>query len=251
MNARIHLQPAYVLHRRPYRETSLLLEIFTRDHGRLGLVARGVRGARARAKTVLQAFVPLLVSWSGRGDLGTLGSFESNGFAPLPRGRALYSAFYLNEVLMRVLTRHDPHPEVFAVYVDVLEKLGTPAVADRMDNLESVLRLFEKKLLEAIGYGLVFFDEEGESIDIEPDRQYLYVREFGPKVLPDTTAKSRQAEAEIGVKVSGGTLAHLRDEKPLAGEELNEAKKLMRFLLEPLLGERPLGTRQVFSLPTV
>ena len=97
----------------------------------------------------------------------------------------------------------------------------------------------------------MFFDEEGESIDIEPDRQYLYVREFGPKVLPDTTAKSRQAEAEIGVKVSGGTLAHLRDEKPLAGEELNEAEKLMRFLLEPLLGERPLGTRQLFSLPTV
>ena len=152
---------------------------------------------------------------------------------------------------MRVLTRHDPHPEVFAAYVDVLCKLGNPLVADQTDSLESVLRLFEKRVLGAIGYGLVFFDDEGETIDFIPDSQYVYVREVGPRAL--SGLGSDRASSDYpgdGVKVSGLTLSALRDDRPLAGATLNEAKMLMRFLLEPVLGERPLETRQLFSPPS-
>ena len=130
MSARVALAPAWVLHARPYRDTSLLLEALTDEHGRVGLVARGVRGPKGRWRGLLQPLQPLLLSWSGRGELGTVAGCEAAGPAVVLRGEALLSAWYLNEVLLRVLQRNDPQPAIFSVYGAALAALATePAPA--------------------------------------------------------------------------------------------------------------------------
>ena len=144
----------------------LLLEIFSEAHGRVGLVARGVRSAKSRQRGDLQPFRPLRLSWSGRGELGTLTGVEADGVAPPLQGPGLYSAFYVNELLVRLLARQDPHPPLYALYRDSLERLA------RCTDIEPVLRIFEKRLLEEIGYGLLL-DCEVEHGDAGAPRPVL------------------------------------------------------------------------------
>src|SRR5215831_413955 len=148
---RVQLEPAYVLHHRSYRDTSRILELFTRDHGRIALFARGVRGAKRAASSltsVLQPFHRALISYSSRGDAGQLTHAEFDGaFCELPAARSL-SAFYLNELLLRLFERHDSHPEVFDLYHQTLSQLKTES-----SDEAAVLRVFEKRLLEFLGYG--------------------------------------------------------------------------------------------------
>lgn len=235
MHQATQLQAGYILHQRNYRDTSLLLEVFAREHGRIGLVARGARAPRSRSRGLLQPFQPLLLSWSGRGELGTLTGAETDAAAPSARlsGTALYSGFYLNELLLRLLQRHDAHPELFDVYAATLPNLQT--------DPQRPLRLFEKHLLETLGYGLLL-DHEAGGEPVTADADYVYALEAGP---------SRSTEATVGqLRVSGRSLLSLAAEDLSDAQSLTDSKRLLRAALDLYLGGRGLKTREVFAALT-
>jgi DNA repair protein RecO (recombination protein O) len=230
---RVQLVPGYVLHQRPYRESSALLEVFTASHGRLGLVARGMRSSKFRQRGELQPLRPLRLSWSARGELGTLTGVEADGPAPALRGNALYSAFYLNELLVRLLARQDPHPRLYALYADSLRALSGEA------EVEPVLRRFEKRLLEEIGYGLLLDHEVQHGAAVEPQRWYDYHLESGPVTVDRADAP--------GFVFSGASLLALAREQLTDPAALRDAKRLMRAALNLYLGDRPLHSRELFK----
>ena len=236
MSRRVENAAGYVLHSRPWRETSLIVEAFTREHGRVGLVARGVRRARSRLRGMLLPFHLLLLSWSGRGELPTLTGAEVEGPVRTLRGRALFSGFYLNELLLKLLPRNDAHPDVFDDYRRALAQLGE----DRA--LDWGLRTFEKRLLGALGYGPTLDRAADTGAPVSPDRRYRYAPERGPV---------EAASAEDGPVVSGRTLLALAGGQPDGGDERvrAEARRLMRAILAPHLGPRPLGSRALFRRP--
>src|SRR5258706_6407576 len=166
-------QSAFVLHQRNYSETSLLLEVYTRRHGRIGLIAKGARRPSSKNRGVLKAFQPLLLGWSGRSDLMTLTGAEADGATIEIAGTALYCGFYLNELLTRLLHRHDPHEALYDRYRAALEGLR-----DRGSH-EVVLRIFEKHLLKEIGYGLTLERESASERPIDHHAVYDYWRERG------------------------------------------------------------------------
>ena len=228
--------PGYVLHSRPWRETSLIVEAFTREFGRVGLVARGVRRNRSQLRGLLLPFRLLLVSWSGRGELPTLTGADTEGPVRSLGGRALFSGFYLNELLMKLLPRNDPHPELFDDYRQAVADLGTGG------GLDAVLRTFEKRLLDALGYGPTLDRAADTGAPVSPDSRYRYVAERGPV---------EASSAEEGVLVSGRTLLALAEGR-IAGEDdpaRTEARRLMRAILAPHLGPHPLESRQLFRRP--
>jgi len=227
---KVSLQPGYVLHRRPYRESSLLLEVFSRDHGRLGVVARGRR--RDGRGASLEPFRALTMGWSGKGELATLGRVEAQPGAPLPcRGRDWLAGFYMNELLLRLLHRHDPHPELFAAYQTALTSL-----LDAGDT-EALLRTFELALLCATGYGPLLEHDRASGEAIRDDCEYYYQVGYGP---------SRQPPAGESLRVAGSTLLGLaagRLDTPMAARE---GKLLLRRSLEAQLGSRPLASRTLY-----
>ena len=226
---RVALAPGYLLHHRPWRDTSRILEVLTREHGRLTLFARGVRGANAKLAPVLQPFQLLLLSWSGRGEAPQLTAAERAAAAsPLPQDRLL-AAFYLNELLLKLTTPHDALPELFDHYHGTLEQLrgGTP--------LEPVLRVFEKRLLEVLGYGLDLSTEARSGLPLEPGAYY----DFHPGVglLP---ARGAAASALRGHSLLSLARESLREER-----ELEDARRVLQAALGACLEGRPLTTRQV------
>jgi len=230
---RIQLTAGYLLHQRPYRESSVLLEVFTEEFGRLGLVARGVRSARSRQRGELQPFRALRLSWQARGELGTLTGVEADGAAPMLRGRTLYSGLYLNELLMRLLARHDPHPGLFARYADALRSL---AVAP---EVEPVLRLFELSLLQEAGYGLQLDCEADSGEALQADRIYDYHLESGPVVSKAGAAPGFVFRGESLLAMARGDLS--------SADVLRDAKRLLRSALKLYLGDRPLRSRELFE----
>lgn len=227
------MRPAYVIHARPYRETSLLLEILTPEAGRIGLVARGVRRPKSALKPLLQPFRPLWVDWRGRGELGTLTGAEAAGAAVLLQGRRLWSGLYLNELIQRLLPRDDSHPELFVAYVNALNGL---AAASDGEAEEAVLRLFERDLLEAIGYGLSLERDAATGDAIDAATHYFYRLDAGPCTEDDGRSP----------RVSGATLLALARSELSDPGLLREAKQLMRAALAPHLGDRPLKSRTLF-----
>lgn len=226
------LQAGYILHQRDYRDTSLLLEAFTREHGRIGLVARGARAPKSRTRGLLQPFQPLLLSWSGRGELGTLTGVEPDPGAHSERlsGTALYAGFYLSELLLRLVQRHDAHPELFDVYAATLPALRSEP--------QRPLRLFEKHLLETLGYGLQL-DHEAGGEPVSADADYVYALEAGP---------SRCTGATIGqLRLSGRSLLSLAAEDLSDAQSLADSKRLLRAAIDLYLGGRGLKTREVFA----
>src|SRR5262245_51083921 len=157
---RIDLEPAYVLHHREYRDTSRILDVFSARHGRLTLFARGARGPKSKLAPLLMPFRPLFLSWTGRGEAAQLAGAESDGEALPLAQRHLMSAFYLNELIISLTTRHDPQPQLFDDYARALRRLCVEA------QPEAALRVFEKRLLESIGYGL--------ELDVVPGGYYQY-----------------------------------------------------------------------------
>lgn len=230
----MELQPAYILHARAYRETSLLLDAFTRDHGRIGLIARGVRGARGQAlRAALQPLQPLLLSWSGRGELWRLVSAEAADVALGLRGDALLSGFYLNELLLRLLPRHDPHQALFWRYAQCLNALAAG------DAPAWELRRFERDLLDALGYGLELSADVGDGEVLMAEVRYRFDPESGPRRMPG-------GQAQAGT-VSGAALIALRDDLLPDGEKLRELRRLMRGVLLHHLGGRELRSWQVLG----
>ncbi|HEY9147624.1 MAG TPA: DNA repair protein RecO [Gammaproteobacteria bacterium] len=232
-DGRTLLQPAYVLHRKPYRDTSLLLEAFSPEYGRIGLVARGARSRRSTLQALLQPFQPLLLSWSGRGELHTLTAAEADGTATKPHGDALINGFYVNELLMRLLPRDDPHPGLYASYRQALSRLS------QGDDHEWSLRLFERDLLQELGYGLQLTHEGGSAHPLQPERHYCYHAEYGPQAALD--------ESPDCLAVSGATLLALATGEPAGESCRREAKRLMRVILGHYLGPRPLASRALFQ----
>jgi len=230
---RVQLAPGYVLHQRPYRETSALLEVFTESHGRIGLVARGIRSPKSRQRGELQLFRSLRLSWSARSELGTLTAVESAVPGERLRGTALYSAFYLNELLVRLLVRNDPHPGLYAHYQASLESLMQGG------DIEPLLRIFEKNLLQEIGYGLLLDSEVESGEPVQPDRYYDYHLESGPVRVAGQDTRAFVFKGSSLLALQRGQLA--------GADVLRDAKRLMRSALNLYLGNKPLKSRELFS----
>jgi DNA repair protein RecO (recombination protein O) len=227
---RIQLEPAYVLHSRSFRETSLVVEAFTREYGRIAVVARGAKSARSRWRNVLQPFRPLLLSWNQKTDLGTLTAADQVASPPALQGQSLYCGMYLNELLMRLLHRGDPHIEVFERYRYVLSELASELPP------QPLLRVFEKHLLEAIGYAMLLDREYKSGADVLPQNWYDYRPDSGP-VLSVGSGKNR---------VSGAALLALHAED-LQPANLPELRMLMRSVIGYHLGGKPLASLSLFT----
>jgi DNA repair protein RecO (recombination protein O) len=225
---RIERQPAFVLHERPYRETSALVEVLTRDHGRVGLVAKGLRSARPRfGRGVVVPLQALKIDWQSRGELGLLTGADPVG-APIPlSGPGLLSALYLNELLVRLLPRHDPHPELAARYATCLGELCT---ADASAQAWA-LRRFERDLLGSLGVAPSFEHDAGGRA-IEPDRRYRIAAEAG--------AIAVGLDDDRGTTIAGRSLLALGAETQPDRDCLRELKRLFRELVTHQLGGRGL-----------
>ena len=235
LRSKVDGQPAYVLHTYPFRETSLIVEIFSRDFGRMALLARGARRPRSAIRGLLMAFQPIEIGWAGKGEVLTLIKAEWLGGQPLLVGDALFCGYYLNELLMHLLPREDAHEHLFARYAEMLARL---AVDPSGKVREPDLRSFEKALLQELGYGLTLsHDSAGEAI--VPAAHYTYRMEQGP-------VRVEHAEAAAQV-VSGATLLDLEAEDFSNPRSRLEAKQLMRTLMAYYLAGKELETRKIFK----
>ena len=218
---RITLEPAYILHSREYRDTSRILDVFSANHGRLTLFARGARGPKSKLASLLMPFRPLLVSWSGRGDAAQLTGAESQGeAAPLP-ARQVLSGFYLNELILTLTTRHDPQPQLFEDYAGALRRLAAGTAP------EPALRVFEKRLLAGLGYGLEFSVDARMHYQFRVGQGLAEVREDAPGAY------------------SGRCLLALQEEDLRDAESLDVARRVLRQALDQCLEGRELRTRTV------
>lgn len=231
--ARIDNEPGFVLHTWPYRETSLVVEVFSRHHGRTALIARGARRPRSALRGQIQPFTPLLLSWFGKNEVRTLHGAEwQGGLAPLS-GLPLMCGFYLNELLLKLLARDDPHEQLFDYYRATLMELT------QASDLERILRRFEKHLLSEIGYAATFHEEAEIARPVLAGQRYVFVPERG--------AYPGDASSMRGIPVSGQTLLDLDQDKLDAPATRAEAKLLMRALINHHLGNQPLYTRQMLK----
>jgi DNA repair protein RecO (recombination protein O) len=232
MKRRVDHEPAYVLHTYPYMETSLIVEALSRRFGRVSLLARGARRPRSAMRGVLLSFQGLRLSWSGVGELATLRGAEWSG-ALLPLGgRGLMCGFYLNELLLRLLPRDDPHEALFDVYVHCLQMLsgGHPH--------GPVLRSFEKRLLAELGYAPLLERDAASGAPIDPGRRYVYEPDRGP--MPSGRSFS-------AFDVSGQTLLDVAADDYTRAETREEARALMRMLIGQRLHGQVLHTRTVLK----
>ncbi|MDY0035673.1 MAG: DNA repair protein RecO [Zoogloea oleivorans] len=230
---RVDQQPGFVLHSYPYRETSLIVEVFSRDFGRIGLVAKGARRPMSQLRGVLMAFQPLLIDWSGGGEMKTLVRAEWLGGQPLLGGQALLCAYYANELLMRLMPREDSHPELHRAYGEALRALAAN------ESQEVVLRRFELALLQELGYGLCL-DADADGVPVRPDGHYAYIIERGAVSLDEYGIDDPSV-------VSGKTLLDMACGDFRDPEALAQSKALMRRLIQHYLGGQVLQSRRVFT----
>jgi DNA repair protein RecO (recombination protein O) len=229
-DARINNEPGFILHTYPFKETSVVAEVFTRDHGRVALIARGARRPASALRGLMQPFTPLLLSWFGKSELKTLHAAEWLGGLVAPQGRALMCGFYLNELLLRLLARGDAHELLYDRYVATLDQL-----AGETADFERILRRFEKSLLSEIGYGATFDVDADSGAPIEPEARYVFQPERG----------ALRSVGQPGCPVSGQTLLDLAADRFERQSTLAESKALMRTLINHTLGAKPLYTRQL------
>jgi DNA repair protein RecO (recombination protein O) len=227
-------QAAFVLHSYPYRETSLVVEIFARNAGRVALVARGARRPRSALRGVLLAFQPLLLSWAGKTELRTLHKAEWQGGLPQLKGAALLCGFYVNELMVKLLAREDPHEQLFDSYAHTLHALAAGA------DHATVLRRFEKRLLQELGYALTLDRDAVTGGDIDAGGAYRYQFERGP-------VPSDRAARENGLELSGQTLLDMARDDYSNPRTMQQSKALMRLLINHYLGSQALNTRQLLK----
>lgn len=227
---RVQQQPGYVLHHRPFRDSSQLLDVLTRDHGKVALVARGSRGSKSRLAGVLRPFLPLCVSWVAKSDLGTLTGAEAAGAPSGLRGDALLSAFYVNELMLHFLHRHDPQPEIYDLYAQAIQALcGASDVA-------ACLRHFELEFLSLLGYAVNLDREAGTQVDVDPDRYYDYRVEDGPVPVE---------RSEGPLVFRGATLLAIAAGQFDDTQVLRAANRLLRDVISHHLGGKELQSRKV------
>jgi DNA repair protein RecO (recombination protein O) len=227
---RVTGQPAFVLHSYPYKETSLIVDLFTRDFGRIGVVAKGAKRPHSQLRGVLQTFQPLQASWSGKSELRTMIDADwVGGMLPLER-TALLCGFYLNELLVKLLARDDPHPALFDHYVATLNQLAHDEPAP------IVLRKFERALLKETGVAADLGRCTSTRAAVDPLQDYVVDPERGPRPV---------RAADTWPQVSGKTLLDMEREDYADPATQAQSKQLMRFLLAHQLGGAPLNTRQI------
>jgi len=248
MRRRADNEHGFILHTWPYKETSLIVEVFSRSRGRLGILARGARRPRSALRGLLLAFQPLRLSWSGSAELGTLTGAEwSGGEAALTgatltgaewsggeaalTGAGLMCGFYLNELLLRLLPREDPHEALFDAYAEALARLAATGPQ------APVLRGFERRLLAELGYAPLL-EREAAGAAVEPDKRYAYQPDRGP-------VESSSGAGDMFVR--GSTLLDIARDDYRAPETREEALRLMRALIAERLGGQPLHTRAVLA----
>lgn len=228
-------EPAFVLHTYAYRETSLIVEAFTERAGRVAMVARGAKRPRSELRGVLQAFQPLTLAWAGVGELKTLLKAEWQGGMPLPVGAALLCGFYLNELLLKLLPREDPHPGLWPAYERALVGLtGTALPAEHA----GILRHFELRLLAELGYALALEREADTGAPIDPVGRYHYVFDRGPRRI------AAEPTGQWPV-VHGAALIALATEHYPDADVAAEAKRLMRRVLDHHLDQRRIFSRRI------
>ena len=234
---RVDGQVGYVLHLHPYSETSLVVDVFSRNHGRVPLLARGARRPRSAVRGMLMSFQPLELGWFGGGEVKTLARAEWLGGMPLLAGRCLLLGYYLNELLLKMLPREDAHPVLFDAYAEALAALA----AGSADAPE--LRRFEKTLLRELGYGLTLDIDVDSGRPLEPQRSYAFVIERGPvaRVGAGDTAAGDEA-----VAYAGKTLLDMAADDYSDPRTRVESRRLMRQLIAHYLGGKTLQSRRVF-----
>lgn len=225
-------QRGFVLHRREYSETSLLVDFFTEEHGRITLLAKGARRPRSPLKAVLQPFTPLLLRWTGKGELKTLTKAEPASLT-LPMGTmALYSGFYVNEVLARILENQTAYPELFQYYLQCITQLAT-----QPQQLEPILRTFEFRTLQAVGYGVNFTNCAATGKPVDPQMTYQF----------------RENEGFIASLLQNNHTFLGKDLLAFECLDFSEkstqqaAKRFTRIALKPYLGSAPLKSRELFQ----
>ena len=268
------LQAAYVLHYTPFRDTSFIVDFFTLEQGRIGLVARGARSAKSRTRALYQPFRPVLVTWiAGKGDLHTLTGIEESGPALDMSNSALACGYYINELVLRLVGKSQAMPELFAHYALALANLSAVsgiggaggsgagsgvAGSGVSEDIETILRSFELQLLSALGL-LPDFTRLADGGKVDRDQSYRYFPENALTILDvsgQTNLKSGMTSPDThpdgvtpdkGIKVSGATLHALALLDFSNSTTLAEAKPLMRHVLRTHLGDRPLRSREMFD----
>jgi len=241
MKRRAEHEPGFVLHAYPYKETSLIVEAFTRGFGRVGLLARGARRPRSTMRGVLLAFHPLRMTWAASAELGTLMSAEWGGGQGSLSGIGLMCGFYINELLLRLLPRDDPHEALFDAYGEALARLAAGAALASPDvgkAQAAILRGFERRMLAELGYAPVLDRDASNGAQIEAAKHYAYEAERGP-------VETRRTDGDS--VISGRTLLDMAADDYGSSRTRDEARRLMRALIAERLGGQTLHTRAVLS----
>lgn len=234
MNIRVNHQAAYLLHARPWSETSLLVDMFTREHGRFRLLAKGARRQKTGQRALLQPFQPLRISWSGKSSLKTLTDVELQQASPRLQATQLASAYYMSELIFKFLHAHDAHENLFEAYDEAVIKLG------KQNNAESVLRRFECRLLDEIGYGLQLKHDVSNHLPIRKDARYQYYPEKGPvEIINSDDATDLAIRGETLLALASGKFENRRSQK--------QSKRLLRALLTRQIPGRKFSTREVYA----
>ncbi|MAW34281.1 MAG: DNA repair protein RecO [Proteobacteria bacterium] len=223
----------YILHSYPYKETSLIVEAFTQTYGRISCVAKGAKRPASGLRSSIQLFQPLEMEWSGRNELKTLYRVDWVGGVPILDGLALICGFYINELILNLLAKDDPHENLFKCYYNAINDLNSETA------ISIVLRKFEINLLREIGYQLKLDYSEEENVQIEPKGIYTYLPETGPMEL--------KGSSQHKLKIHGKTFCDIQNANFSDPRTLLESKKLMRYLLEYYLGDKILHSRELLK----
>jgi len=229
-NSRFSLHDAYILHSRSYKESSLIIDLFTRDFGRVSIIAKGVKKSKRSLFGLLQPFTPILVSWIGKGELYTLTNVELNGVFKYLYGTNLLCGYYVNELILRFLHKEDPYEVLYTAYSKVISSLKSTK------DIEPLLRQFECDLFQELGYGLNLTIDTKTGKKVESHKTYFFQIEHGPTL---------EQISETNIQVSGETLLLLECNNLVDKKTLFESKKLMRYIINYYLGGKPLKTHQL------
>ncbi len=235
---RIDHTAGFVLHSYPFRETSLIIESWTAEHGRVALVARGARRPRSALRGLLQPFTPLLLSWSGKQELRTLHTAQWQGGLHQPQGMALLCGFYINELVLKLLARDDPHPGLFAPYQAALHDLAHAATD--VTRCAIILRRFEQQLLAGLGYAQPFTHEAEHGEVIQAELNYHYQCDRGALLADDFTPTQ-------GLRILGKTLLDLAHNDYSDAVSLIQGKQLMRHIINHHLNGQTLFARELLK----
>ncbi|MGB7816929.1 MAG: DNA repair protein RecO [Methylotenera sp.] len=233
-NHREDNQAVYVLHTYPFKETSLVVELFSKRFGRIAAVAKGARRPRSAMRGMLQSFQMLSGAWSGKNELKTLHSLDWSAGLTLIKGEALMCGFYMNELLLRLLPREDAHETLFEYYANTMQTLTNST------DLATILRRFELKLLQEMGYAVPLLQDEN-GLEIVANKTYRYEAEYGACEL----GAYERGVTRNGVQLSGKTLLDMANNGYSSVQTQQQSKQLMRYLLAHYLGDKPLHTRQL------